>query len=540
MKYFQPFGVADPDAGYLNGNPATGVQGSIPDCRGYEGQMRDLVNLIKAAGIVPTDADLQQIARSVRQGVNYLVATQIGGNPNTLTCANTGDVPTLTSLPAGLRLFVHIPANNTGATTLVIDGLAAVPVVRANGAALSADDLIGGMIAALVSDGTSLQIENFQGFTSSTTNNNTFNIGIPYIADTSITTNLLTAVFSPAITDRVGNRHIAVKLAHTLTGPSTITVNALANAPVVRPDGTPTQLNDAFVGEMLLLAWDGTNYQIINQIGVPPPVVLLANATWYVNTSTGHDVNFDGTAATVSGVHGPFKTIGKAISTVYKYNMNGFSVTINVAAGTYTETLILQTLNGAGVVSIVGNPASPNAAQIQGPTSASAVIMSGGNWGLNGFRITSGTGAQIGDEMTGLNIQGGTFYPGNLWFGNCVSAHCRVSGSAYMPLQGCTWTIDGNAASHITVGSQGLLQTGTYAPSLPAVVINGAYSLGQFVNASSLGVCQLIYSSITNPGNITGQKFFAAANGVLNSNGSGVNYYPGNIAGGTSSGGQYL
>ncbi|MHC2399095.1 hypothetical protein ACVMGC_003639 [Bradyrhizobium barranii subsp. barranii] len=30
MKYNQPYGVSDPKAPYINGNPATGQQGSIP------------------------------------------------------------------------------------------------------------------------------------------------------------------------------------------------------------------------------------------------------------------------------------------------------------------------------------------------------------------------------------------------------------------------------------------------------------------------------------------------------------------------------
>jgi hypothetical protein len=538
MKYWPPFGNPDPDAAYLNGNPAIGVQGSIPDCRGYEGMMRDNVNLIKAAGFAPTDADVQQIARSVRQGVNYIVATQIGGNANTLTCANTGDVPTLTSLPAGLRLFVHIPANNTGATTLVIDGMAAVSIVRANGADLSADDLRGGMIAALVSDGTKLQIENFQGFTSSTTNNNTYTVNIPYIADTGAV-NVVTAVFAPPLSSQAAGLIVCVKLGHTLTGPSTITVNALATKPIVRPDGSPTQLNDAFIGEMLLLSYDGTSYQIINQIGVLPPATLLANADWYVNTGTGHDTNYDGTSATVSGVHGPFKTIGKAITNVNKYNMNGYNQSIHVADGTYTESLSLGPQNGSGVGYLIGNVSTPANCIIQGVTSRSGVTQGGGNWGMDGFRVNSGTGPGIGDEMSCITIQGGTFVPGRLHFGAASSTHFRVSGASSVSYIGSVFTVFGDAAAHIGVGPGGTIQTGTYAPNLPSVVISNPISLQTWISANSGGVAQVLYSAITGAGNVSGAKFVASLNGVINSNGNGINYYPGNSAGITQSGGQY-
>ena len=42
-----------------------------------------------------------------------------------------------------------------------------------------------------------------------------------------------------------------------------------------------------------------------------------------------------------------------------------------------------------------------------------------------------------------------------------------------------------------------------------------------------------------NPGNVTGPKYFATLNGVINTQGAGVNYFPGTAAGTTAQGGQY-
>lgn len=45
--------------------------------------------------------------------------------------------------------------------------------------------------------------------------------------------------------------------------------------------------------------------------------------------------------------------------------------------------------------------------------------------------------------------------------------------------------------------------------------------------------------TFVNPGNVTGSKYKAQLNGVIDTQGAGVNYFPGNTAGSTSSGGQY-
>jgi hypothetical protein len=45
---------------------------------------------------------------------------------------------------------------------------------------------------------------------------------------------------------------------------------------------------------------------------------------------------------------------------------------------------------------------------------------------------------------------------------------------------------------------------------------------------------------VTFSGNATGARYSALLNGVLYTGGGGANYFPGNAAGSTGSGGQYL
>ena len=68
MKYQPPFGpgwpnVADPNASYVNGNPQTGIAGSIPPASVFEYPEREIVNMITSGGYLPSDTDLHQLTR---------------------------------------------------------------------------------------------------------------------------------------------------------------------------------------------------------------------------------------------------------------------------------------------------------------------------------------------------------------------------------------------------------------------------------------------------------------------------------------------
>lgn len=77
--------------------------------------------------------------------------------------------------------------------------------------------------------------------------------------------------------------------------------------------------------------------------------VLTSNTTMFVSTS-GNDTTGDGTYEM------PFRTITKALSTIPK-NLNGFECVINVAPGTYAETVEIKDYTG-GTVVINSDPGS--------------------------------------------------------------------------------------------------------------------------------------------------------------------------------------
>jgi hypothetical protein len=77
------------------------------------------------------------------------------------------------------------------------------------------------------------------------------------------------------------------------------------------------------------------------------PAMTTADITYYVNASTGNDNNNGLTSGTA------FKTIQKAISLIPQVVNHG--ITINVAAGTYNESVAIRGFTGSGVLRVNGD-----------------------------------------------------------------------------------------------------------------------------------------------------------------------------------------
>ncbi len=89
---------------------------------------------------------------------------------------------------------------------------------------------------------------------------------IDYVADTGAV-NAYVATLTPALTAPVGGMPIRILVASTNTGASTLTVNGLSPAPIVRSDLSALQPRDMVAGGIATLVWDGTYYQLL---GVDP------------------------------------------------------------------------------------------------------------------------------------------------------------------------------------------------------------------------------------------------------------------------------
>jgi hypothetical protein len=255
MKYQAPYGVSDPNASYINGDPSIGRQGSIPPAAAFEEPMRELMAMIERSGIVGSDADLAQLLKAVRS--QYVNSAQASGTDSALVVTFNPPIATAT---IGMPLRVHAVVDNTGPATLSVDGVVH-PITRADGAALAAGDIKAGQILDLLFDGADWQMANFRGLFADTVNNNNYITKIPYAPDTG-TVNHLIGVFSPAITTLAAGDTLEVKLANTITGPADIVVNGLPAKTIVRAGNTPLQSGDAVAGQMILMMFDGVKFQL--------------------------------------------------------------------------------------------------------------------------------------------------------------------------------------------------------------------------------------------------------------------------------------
>src|SRR5215831_1830755 len=149
MQYNQPYGVSDPNAPYVNGNPQTGTMGSIPPAASIEYPQREIVEIIADAGFTPSNADLKQLARALQTGkLLYGIDTGIT-NSMSVTL-----VPTPLAYYEGMRVNVKVNNDITDATVLNVNGLGAKSVVGANGAALTSNMFFKNDILSAVYDGT--------------------------------------------------------------------------------------------------------------------------------------------------------------------------------------------------------------------------------------------------------------------------------------------------------------------------------------------------------------------------------------------------
>jgi hypothetical protein len=264
--------------------------------------------------------------------------------------------------------------------------------------------------------------------------------------------------------------------------------------------------------------------------GIMNSRLLRAPQTYYVNGATGNDNNNGLTTSTA------FKTIQQALNTAITWNQNGFGVTINVAAGVYAG-IVLPQLNGTGGCTLIGS--STGSCTISG-VNQSAILSyeSTGGYDISNFTLTCAGVGQPGDHMCGIQVQGPSSNSiHDVKFLNCGEAHMMaVSGATLTPSNGIE--IAGSAGCHIWAEWNGHY-TNDQMPYLPVLTISQAVAFNSFAQSTNASFMMCNYKSIIGAGNVTAGKYYVANNSVMNTNGGGANYLPGNSAGLVTTGGQY-
>ena len=322
-----------------------------------------------------------------------------------------------------------------------------------------------------------------------------------------------------------------VKLANPITGATTVGISGVSGSPfqVVSFTGQPLTYGSGSSGEMLWMLFDGSRFQIIN-----PPQALQANLTIYVNSSIGSD-SYDGSQPTVSGTKGPLQHIQTAVNKAYNYPPSQYTITIQLADGTYNESVYTPNFPGPGLV-INGHAGSPSNVLVTGANNAHTFAVNGPNSvTIQNLKVTTGTG--IGPPC-GFIAQGSG---ASLITQNTVSGFCQYSvheayGPCFVSIGNHTYA--GNFAQAYTSFFGGFIGLAQYATYTIATPLTCSY----WVDCSANGTLEVPVPgapTFVNPGNVTGTKWLAQYNGCIITQGSGVNYFPGNVAGFTSAGGQY-
>jgi hypothetical protein len=528
MKYVPPWGTSDPDAVYINGNPSTGTEGSIPPADAFNEPLRELHNLVLYNGITPDDVNLDQVTRATRrQFTNFAIDT---GSTNALSISLQ---PPPTGYNQGTPIRVLVANTNTGACTINNSGMGIRAIKRPDGADLVAGDIRAGGVAYLIDDGTHYQLVNYLSAPAGPPTQITTKI--PYCGDSSTTVNLILANYSPAITSLVEGDFLAVKIANTNTGPVTMTTNAMPNYPMYRNDAKPLVARDLLKNEAILLEFHGTYYQVIGPVA--SQYRLTVDLTLYVRTD-GNDLN-DGSANDAAHA---FRTIMGCLAYIQQsFAIAGRTVTIQLGnAGTY-DTVSITAMNTGNLI-LRGDPANmdsyviPNSAGHNAclAISASNVSVAGvtfnqpGNFASAWMVATNG--AQV--SLTNVSFTGFQQTPDLQDIGVFRGAEVQLFG---------TIKTQGNKAGFI--GSQGGNATAGGWSCLIQVNGGPTYSNG-FAYGGYGGVTTLTYGWTTFSGAAAGKRYALVYNAIINTAGGGASggpsYLPGNLPGVANTGSWYI
>jgi len=246
---------------------------------------------------------------------------------------------------------------------------------------------------------------------------------------------------------------------------------------------------------------------------------LTANRTYYVRTD-GSNSN-TGLANTAGGA---FLTIQKAIDVATGTLLfAGFTVTIQIADGTYTGASTLSPLPDSGTLVIQGNSTTPSNVVIS-ITSASCFTASGAmvKVTLKDLKMQTTTS---GYGIYAANYAVVSF--ANVVFGACASHHIRSDNYANVTASGA-YSITGGSGCHLTSNFGGYIRVLGYT-----ITITGTPAFSSaFASATGVGIIYL--ATLTFSGSATGKRYDASANSIIYLNGLTL---PGDVAGTTATGG---
>lgn len=332
----------------------------------------------------------------------------------------------------------------------------------------------------------------------------------------------LTAALAPTPSTLTAGMVVRILAAHTNSGPATLDLNGLGAAPILL-GGSALQGGEILAGTISELMYTGTAWQL----AAPPQRRVVVPLTLYVSPDTGSDGNDGLTAGT------PFQTLQRAVNSVSRMFLEDASVTIQCAPSLNYKKVKLRQFSGAGSVSIVGDRATPGNCRL---TDVGNCVSNTGVTGYTfaGFRLQSST--TPGELSTCFAVVGGALSVADIEYGPVANHHCYASDAGQLNISH-GHKILGVAPQHIYARHNAVVRTSVGNPPALDVSVSGAFA--QFARADLGAILDAGTLAITGAGTLTGVRAHAATNGVIFTAGGGANFFPGDVAPVTATGGQY-
>jgi hypothetical protein len=263
----------------------------------------------------------------------------------------------------------------------------------------------------------------------------------------------------------------------------------------------------------------------------------------FTDFTNGNDVN-DGLA---SGAGNAKKTVQGALDALANdFDFTGYSgisgepsgptlVVINMAAST-TDTAGVH-FTGQGIVGAVGGAAikiQGASGSIMSTTSADAMFFAGPCIvQLAGIKLQTTTSGSSLNVDLGAQV----YLLTGMDFGACAGSHIAVNNGAKVYILN-NYTVSGNATTaHNLAQNPGSLITGA---GITVTVSTNVTTAFWALITNLAGLVETTFTFSLGAFSVTAKRYEADNLGLISTNGGGANYFPGNVAGTTSGGGQYI
>lgn len=257
---------------------------------------------------------------------------------------------------------------------------------------------------------------------------------------------------------------------------------------------------------------------------------LTSNQTLYVSTS-GNNTN-DGLTTDTS-----FLTVQKALDTASQLDFNGYNLTIQVDDGVYQESVVIKPWRGSGLLFISGNPQNASAVEIKSITESPAIHIGSSEFKTERNLLVDISNLKISNNsVNGHGVLVGsanTLYVNNVDFGHCGGNQLYICEKSIAYLES-NYKITGSGKAHIHVegNSSVFIKSENISTSNSPV-----FSLA-FISITEMSLLQCKSTSFS--GQVKGTRFSVQLNSLINTDGLGSSYFPGNKSGNVGSGGRYV